>query len=44
MLEILHLVIPVRGFELSDLYGNLIGVLLAILINFIFKIYEKFKN
>ena len=44
ILEILHLVIPVRSFELSDLFGNLIGVLIAILINFLFKIYEKFKN
>ncbi|MDC1496675.1 hypothetical protein N8143_01575 [Pelagibacteraceae bacterium] len=44
ILELLHLIIPVRSFELSDLFGNLIGVLIAILINFLFKIYEKFKN
>ena len=27
-LEILHLVIPNRGFEFSDLFGNLLGVIL----------------
>ena len=27
-LEILHLVIPNRGFEFSDLFGNLLGVVL----------------
>ena len=27
-LEILHLIIPNRGFEYSDLFGNIIGVLI----------------
>ena len=27
ILEILHLIIPERGFELSDLFGNIIGVI-----------------
>ena len=31
-LEGLHLVIPNRGFQLSDLFGNIVGVLLSILI------------
>jgi len=44
ILEILHLIIPSRGFELTDLFGNLIGVLIAIIINYIFIKYEKFKN
>ena len=44
ILEILHLIIPSRGFELTDLFGNLIGVLIVIIINYIFIKYEKFKN
>ena len=31
LLEILHIFIPNRGFELSDLFGNIIGVLLLYL-------------
>ncbi len=34
LLEILHLIIPNRSFELSDLFGNLIGVFIVIMINF----------
>ena len=41
ILEFMHLIIPERSFEFSDLFGNLIGVLVAMIINFIFK---KFKN
>ena len=29
VLEILHLVIPKRGFEITDLVGNILGVLIA---------------
>ena len=32
ILELLHIIIPNRGFEMSDLFGNIIGVILAILI------------
>ena len=32
ILELCHLVIPERGFEIPDLFGNIIGVLLSILI------------
>ena len=31
-LEVLHLVIPNRSFQFSDLFGNMIGVLLAFFI------------
>ena len=43
-LELLHLIIPVRAFELSDLFGNLLGVLLIVLIYKTLSIYEKFKK
>ena len=44
ILEILHILIPERSFELSDLFGNLFGVLFFLIIQlFIFK-NEKFKN
>ena len=42
-LELFHLIIPNRSFELSDLFGNLAGVMAIIIINFVFN-YEKFKN
>ena len=32
ILELFHIMIPVRGFELSDLFGNIAGVILVILI------------
>ena len=37
-LEILHLIIPERGFELGDLFGNILGVFISFLI---FKIIYK---
>tara|TARA_B100001093_G_scaffold500760_1_gene551617 strand:- start:367 stop:762 length:396 start_codon:yes stop_codon:yes gene_type:complete len=43
-LEIFHLIIPERSFQWSDLFGNLLGVIVVILINnFIYKygIYKK---
>tara|TARA_B110000495_G_C22503375_1_gene308652 strand:- start:142 stop:474 length:333 start_codon:yes stop_codon:yes gene_type:complete len=43
-LELLHFIIPVRSFELIDLFGNLFGVLLVVLIHKILPIYEKFKK
>ena len=42
ILEMFHLIIPSRGFELTDLFGNLIGVLIVIIINYIFIKYVKF--
>ena len=31
-LELFHIIIPNRGFERSDIYGNIVGVILIILI------------
>jgi VanZ family protein len=44
ILEILHIFIPVRSFELSDLFGNLLGVLIVLTINFFYRKYENYKN
>ncbi len=44
ILEILHIFIPVRSFEFSDLFGNLLGVLIVLAIYFFYKKYENFKN
>ena len=32
ILELFHIIIPNRGFEMSDLLGNIVGVILVILI------------
>ena len=32
ILELFHIIIPDRGFEMSDLFGNIVGVILVILI------------
>ena len=34
VLELLHLFIPERSFQLADLFGNLIGVIILIIINY----------
>ena len=39
ILELLHLIIPNRGFEWSDLFGNLVGVIFVIII---YKIKDKY--
>ena len=44
VLEISHLFIPERSFEFSDLFGNLIGVFIAIIAFYFFKRNENFKN
>ena len=43
-LEIFHLFIPDRSFEFSDLFGNLAGSIVVILINYFIRNYAKFKN
>ena len=43
-LELLHLLIPQRTFQWSDLFGNLIGVLVVILIQNLIKKYGVFKK
>ena len=42
ILEFLHFLIPVRSFQLSDLFGNLIGVIIAIIVSFFLKKNENF--
>ena len=44
ILEILHIFIPVRSFEFSDLFGNLLGVSIVLSINFFYRKYENYKN
>ncbi len=44
ILEILHIFIPVRSFEFPDLFGNLLGVLIILMINFFYKKYENLEN
>ena len=44
MLEILHHVIPERSFEISDLFGNFIGVIIITIIVYFFKKNENIKN
>ena len=44
ILEILHHFIPERSFELPDLFGNLVGVIIVIIIFYFFKKNENFKN
>ena len=41
--ELLHLIIPNRGFEFSDLFGNIIGVLIIYLMKNIFYILNRKK-
>jgi len=44
ILETLHIFIPVRSFEFSDLFGNLLGVLIVLMISYLYKKYENSKN
>ena len=37
LLELSHLLIPVRGFQFGDLFGNILGVVLALLVNKIWR-------
>ncbi len=41
ILEILHLIIPNRGFQFGDLFGNILGVILSIMIMNIFNYWRK---
>ena len=43
-LEILHIIIPNRGFEFSDLFGNILGVLIVYLFYQIVKYLKTLKN
>ena len=44
ILEILHRFIPERSFEFSDLFGNLVGVIIVIIIFYFFKKNENSKD
>ena len=44
ILEIFHLIIPERSFQWSDLFGNLLGVVVVILIKNLINKYEVFKK
>ena len=43
-LELFHNFIPERSFEYSDLFGNLAGVIIVIIVFNLFKKYENLKN
>ena len=38
ILELFHLIIPGRGFEFSDLFGNILGIVIVIII---YKVQDK---
>ena len=44
ILEILHIAIPQRSFQWSDLFGNLIGVIVVIFIKYLINKYEIDKK
>ncbi len=44
ILELFHLIIPERDFQWSDLFGNLSGVIIVILINNLINRNEFFKE
>ncbi len=44
ILEVLHLFIPERSYQWSDLFGNLLGVIVVFLINNLINKYEYFKK
>ena len=44
VLEILHLIIPGRSFQWSDLFGNLVGVIVVIFIKNLINKYGDFKK
>ena len=43
-LELLHIIIPNRGFEFSDLFGNILGVLIVYFFSQIFNFFKDTKN
>ena len=44
ILEVLQYFIPNRSFEFTDLFGNFIGVIIAIILFYFLKKNENFKN
>ena len=43
-LEVAHYFIPKRSFEFTDLFGNLTGVIITIILFYFYKNNENFKN
>ena len=43
-LEVLHYFIPGRTFQFSDLFGNLLGVIIVLILFYFFKKNENSKN
>ena len=43
-LEVAHYFIPKRSFEFSDLFGNLLGVIIVLILFYFFKKNENSKN
>jgi VanZ family protein len=41
ILELLHLFIPNRSFQFSDLFGNIVGVLIPVIILILFNFWRK---
>ena len=41
LFEILHLLIPNRSFQISDLYGNILGVLISLILFLCFSYVKK---
>ena len=41
ILEFLHLFIPNRSFQFSDLFGNIVGVLIPVIILILFNFWRK---
>ena len=41
ILEFLHLIIPNRSFQFSDLFGNIVGVLISVIILILFNFWKK---
>ena len=41
ILELLHFIVPNRSFQFSDLFGNISGVLISILILILFNFWRK---
>ena len=37
LLELSHLLIPIRSFQFEDLFGNILGIVLALLVNKIWR-------
>ena len=40
-LEVFHLIIPNRSFQFSDLFGNILGVIIPFIINTLYKFRKK---